>query len=324
MDFLDDIAKFLETVGNGEYVLRSIRQAPEHISQSPNVVVGKWFADRGLPEFAEPVLAAGYYKLEDLANATASDWDSIGVTNPNMRQLLVGSLRQSNSHVDPKKNPFVCIGRNVPCERDKDKTFTGGSVRWLVGSWKEPTIAPDIVSLHVLMKTLGTSRTKCILEAIAAFEDEEEHCCHPEAKTESEMMSPMFTMRRSSFRLDELDFEMESRLSKGCTVEESSDSISQKAEDHTVTDDTESLRKESSPYEPASLNESAALHLAGRKKASSLSSTCPEKKNNIDEQDDFTLMEKEPPVSIVVESSLSAPNIPLDVIDKRSDSAPAD
>lgn len=159
-EYLDDVAAFLQSVSHSEYVLKGLRKPPAQIAESPAVAITAWFAVRGLREYAEQMLAFGFYDLAALKTAVDIDFEAVGIEDANTRALLLAAFAQAETLFEDHPNPFVCTGRTV------DR----GAVTWRVASFDAPTSGPDLVSIPTLSYSVETTRSKLILAAIAAYE----------------------------------------------------------------------------------------------------------------------------------------------------------
>ena len=159
-EYLDDVAAFLQSVSHSEYVLKGLRKPPSQIAESPAVAITAWFAVRGLREYAEQMLAFGFYDLAALKTAADIDFEAVGIEDPNTRALLIAAFAQAETLFEDHPNSFVCTGRTV------DR----GIVTWRIASFDAPTSRPDLVTIPALSYSVETTRTKLILAAIAAYE----------------------------------------------------------------------------------------------------------------------------------------------------------
>ena len=163
-EYLDDVAAFLQSVSHSEYVLKGLRKPPSQIAESPAVAITAWFAVRGLREYAEQMLAFGFYDLAALKTAADIDFEAVGIEDANTRALLIAAFAQAETLFEDHPNSFVCTGRTV------DR----GCVTWRIASFDAPTSRPDLVTIPALSYSVETTRTKLILAAIAAYESWEQ------------------------------------------------------------------------------------------------------------------------------------------------------
>jgi len=151
----------LQSISNNEYVIRTLRKEPAHIAEAPSVAITSWFTVRGLKEYAEQMLAFGFYDLAALKTATQLDFEAVGIDDPNTRALLIAAFAQAETLFEEHPNPFVCTGRKI--ER--------GAVTWSVATFDCPKSLPDVVTMSSLSYSVETTRTKLIIRAIATYED---------------------------------------------------------------------------------------------------------------------------------------------------------